>query len=815
MSPPKKVITRKNHYVPVWYQNGFIRGTGHTLQYLDLGSRMAEPSSGRRKIKRRSPRLCFRERDLYTTQFSHMLNDEIERFLFGTIDTRGADAIRAFARGDQKAIHKHFQNFFEYLDAQKLRTPKGLDWIRSKYANLTQLDLMREMQHLRQMHCTMWFECVREIVSAEKSDVKFIVTDHPVTSYNSACAPTSPFCQYPQDPSIDLTGTQTVFALDADHCLILTNLEYAQDPSGVDLTSPRQNARYAGQTIARTDAMIRTRCLTAAEVVLVNSLLKKRSRRYIAGQEESWLFPEKSETVSWDDIGEILLPPRDMLWKFGGEIFVGNEDGSTYFQDAFGRTDISHKFLKKEVPDATPAPNDMCNCGSGRIYEKCCKGLVIEERPPWDIYSIRERNLMFCNAVKDILGLNEEKTWEDVRRELNDEQVKRVHEIVEMMWPKDTNIADLLPRPDKRILRAVYMGLIDPRTISMSVIGSLAYFDEIVIPNPFPNPAYIKPEYSPTKSPAQHKAQMLKNVCVLLLLEPFIDSGIIHLVPDPMEFNPDFRHTMMTMIETRAANWQPKVEDMHLAGALARDEIERQRLRLPEDLLRRQVCESHPDIDPETLELTIEYAKEKLVADPFALLQPLPVREDAGEVQTFRGINLEFALFIAHLTGSAVYADELAWWRQLHEHTSAATDVGQHSQWLSLIEKLASVIFTIECSPRATWEMRKAGKLDQMRRAFRKVWDATGKGGEIANVNEVTEQLVGSLEKASIEAEREWDECSTAGDPPARLRQRIELSVPRGGFSMNSVYRTLITSGRAKYAEFVPMALFLKCENAQ
>ena len=53
--------------------------------------------------------------------------------------------------GDLEKIHSLFQRFFECLDAQRLRTPKGLDWIRSKYPALTQQELMLEMQRLRQM----------------------------------------------------------------------------------------------------------------------------------------------------------------------------------------------------------------------------------------------------------------------------------------------------------------------------------------------------------------------------------------------------------------------------------------------------------------------------------------------------------------------------------------------------------------------------------------------------------------------------------------------------------------------------------------
>lgn len=57
---------------------------------------------------------------------------------------------------------------------------------------------------------------------------------------------------------------------------------------------------------------------------------------------------------------------------------------------------------------------------------------------PSDVYSIRERNLMFFGAIEDILGLSRGKTWEDVRRELSDEQVERIHATYASLWPSDT-----------------------------------------------------------------------------------------------------------------------------------------------------------------------------------------------------------------------------------------------------------------------------------------------------------------------------------------------------------------------------------------
>jgi hypothetical protein len=110
----------------------------------------------------------------------------------------------------------------------------------------------------------------------------------------------------------------------------------------------------------------------------------------------------------------------------------------------FGRS-RSHEHLPKDPPASRLKPNDSCGCGSGRAYKKCCSGVPKSERPPWDVFSIRERNLMFANAVLDILGPNKGKARIDVRRDLSDEQVRRIHEVLAALWPADTNVAQLLP----------------------------------------------------------------------------------------------------------------------------------------------------------------------------------------------------------------------------------------------------------------------------------------------------------------------------------------------------------------------------------
>ena len=103
---------------------------------------------------------------------------------------------------------------------------------------------------------------------------------------HGAVPPTDGACAYPLDPGIALRGSQTIYPMDRAHCMILTNLEYAKDPS-IGPLEKRTFARNYRQSLTRIDAFIRTRELTAQEVAQINFIIKKRARRYIGGGRRS------------------------------------------------------------------------------------------------------------------------------------------------------------------------------------------------------------------------------------------------------------------------------------------------------------------------------------------------------------------------------------------------------------------------------------------------------------------------------------------------------------------------------------------------
>ena len=801
-------VTRRNHYVPEWYQRGFLNTGASQLHYLDMSPEQKVLSDGRtvtmNSLSKRGPTSCFCEYDLYSTRFGVVISDEVEKFLFGSIDVRGARAVRAFASGEPSEMHCGFEDFFEFIDAQRLRTPKGLDWVKARYASLNQTQLMVEMQGLRFMHCVMWTEGVREIVSAEDSDVKFIVSDHPVTLYNASISPTMPGCEYPDDPSIEWIGTQTVFALDANTCLILTHLEYAQNPETANLITPRTHARYRGPSLVRTDAFIRTRKLTRDEVVAINYLLKSRARRFVAAPNSDWLFPERSFIGEWRAIAQVLLP-NDDLWRFGGEIYVGYADGKSQYQDAFGRTSGAHEYLRRKAPKPDLRPNDDCGCGSGRKFKRCCHELSLEDRPTWEVYSIRERNLMFCHAVQDILGLNAGKSWQDIQRQISDDQVNHIHEAFGSLWPEDTNLPSLLPRPRSGILPTVYLGMSDPRLVSVMVLGWLPFFDEIVLAHPFVNPLRIRPKYSPTSSPSQHKEQTLKNVLLLLTLQPFIHAGYIHLIPDPGDFDPQFGASTLQMAKERAAGWKPPKELGRSQKVIADDDHRRAMLRMPEAWLRRSMRQHMPQASDTQIDAAVAHAKSELEADPYALLQPVESGEAGAQLHSFKGYNLETAMFLASLTGSVLYTDLDGHWQQLHLHAQANGRVPS-AEWAPAAEALRKVSFPIpiELDAQPLLGALQAGRFSRMKRELRPLVDAIQQQADPPQLDQIALQF----SKATETMEHAWSKVP----PGNRLIGRIELSIPAGGFERNEVRRLLITFGRAKFVRPIPLAMLVRFE---
>src|SRR5271165_5277703 len=127
-----------HHYVPQWYQKRFLHPGQGKFYYLDL--RPETISSGGVKYQRQAllrwgPPSCFCKQDLYTLKLGNWSTDDIEKHFFGGIDSHGREAVELFSDygGMRKGLNlnKAFQVLPLYMDAQRFRTPRGLDFLRT------------------------------------------------------------------------------------------------------------------------------------------------------------------------------------------------------------------------------------------------------------------------------------------------------------------------------------------------------------------------------------------------------------------------------------------------------------------------------------------------------------------------------------------------------------------------------------------------------------------------------------------------------------------------------------------------------------
>ncbi len=790
--------TRNNHYVPQWYQEGFFKPGQNTLRYLDMRPRQHALTDGRivteKALFDAPTSRAFQERDLYSTFFGASINDEIERKLFGAIDTSGSSAIRAFASDDVSQWHHHFRTLFEYIDIQKIRTPKGLDWLKTQYPSLTQNELMLEMQGIRMMHCTIWTEGVREIVSAEDAHVKFIVSDNPVTIYNHAVDPQHRLCAYPGDPSIALKATQTIFPLNRDFCLILTNLEYVKDPATNPLEK-RTFARNFRNSIVRTDAFIRTRKLSDLDVTRINFILKARARRYIAADEDESLYPETVIEETWQNLRKVLLP-EDETWRFGGELYVGFDDGRVHYQDAFGRTEKpSDDLLKAPRPRR---PKEPCGCGSGKRFMDCCKPKPLTLRPTWLELSIRERNLVLYRAVVDILRLDQGKNWTQVRRDLSDEQIKEIYRVNAALWPLETDLLRLLPQPDG-YPRAIYTGSIHPLAIVEFASGASLYFGELIVESPFVHARTLKSDFSPIENPKAFRQEFLKSVVLFLNIMPLVEQGLVNLTPDICNFDFHLRDQMYRMAQLRSPGLERDADNELRLRQLIDEDTRRSLMSLPRDALQRQLRKASPELDEAGLDNAVRLIERAREEDPLAVLQEGSFEggREGGLLHMMKlAPNFEIAMYLAQATGACIVTDCIFRWNEIRR-TIRQPEQGFALPALSRAITEVSFLFPLDVHDILRLQPDFSGYPALMRGAFKSLTSVDRKPNFEAH-------LAARFGKTHATAQAMLEKKRLAVSVG-----KISCAFPVGGIQDNTVNRLLLMSSSEHHLPSVPMAFFI------
>lgn len=808
-------ITRKNHYVPQWHQERFFAPGKTTHFLLDLSPptfkrRDGTLASGRFLFDSHASR-AFVAQDLYSTFFGVEVNDEIEKMFFGDIDRRGADAVRTFCGDDQGAWHQHFEDLFEFLDIQKLRTPKGLAWLRQQYPEIDRLgemlpsvaqnQLMLEMQSIRMLNVATWTTGVREIVSAERAGVKFIVSDHPVTVYNHAIPPSDARNRYPQDPSAALKGSQTLFPLGPDHLLILTNLEYAKDPE----TRPdakRTFARNYQSTMVSTIEFIRTRYLTDDEVAEVNFVIKARADRYVAGSSREDIFPEKVMSKSWGDLRTTLLPPADELYRFGGEMYASFESGDVHYQDEFGRTEKPREWLMKAEKKTPPRPRDYCPCGSGQSFGNCCRDKPKHLRMSWTEKSIRERNMMFMDALTQLFELGT-KDWDTIRREMTDDKIALMYRLYEALWPPETDLLALLPKPDGK-MRSIYTGSLHPKLIMEFALGAPLYFGEVVIQNPFLISRTVQKDKRPTEHPRLYRAEALKTLMTFFQLMPLVQAGLISLIPDPCDFDFHLRDQMMAMARDRSMTLKFSPSDDPRLEAVMQEDMRRMMLNMPKAALAERMLQVADDDEPIGMNTVVDLIEQMKADDLLAILQDDPLTSD-GQFEIMKmAPNFEMAMYLAQATGAQILTDSPFRWRELHA-ALARRHLETTPALIQLQREILSTPIEFPVGCQAVLQVFDDPSFRGTESLFRAAFAYTA----ARTADKLKPNFEAQLAAGFRRQRNSMKSLISRTEVPA-VAARLTVAFRLGGFQDNTINRLLLMSSSEHHLHFVPMATFME-----
>jgi hypothetical protein len=346
--------------------------------------------------------------------------------------------------------------------------------------------------------------------------------------------------------------------------------------------------------------------------------------------------------------------------------------------------------------------------------------------------------------------------WEDVKKRVSDDRVRELYKVVAGLWPPDTDLVSLLPTPDAS-LRALYLGDVNPEEIVHNVFRFALYADEILVIDPFHNPWLMAEEFNPIVNPGQWKMDTLKLLFMMTGLAPWIEAGLVTLVPDPGFFDYPLRKKTWDLAKERLAGWTPSEEDVEQFKPSAMQDFARVFFALPKDTLAGKVREASPELDEESVGRVLGYIESARRKDP---LDPGQSIDDLGTQMTATrtGANLEMALYISQVTGAFPYTSLRMKWKEL---LSVAKELPEDAQvWSPLTKAFQELEFRFldQVDSEFACSLRKDGRLESFRAFLRRLWSMIGGTPDINKACSLARDFGDELTDEYHKAEAEWGE---------------------------------------------------------
>jgi hypothetical protein len=413
---------------------------------------------------------------------------------------------------------------------------------------------------------------------------------------------------------------------------------------------------------------------------------------------------------------------------------------------------------------------------------------------------------MLQNGIVNVLGLERGKNWNQVRRDLTDEQISKIYFLYEGLWPLETDLLALLPKPDG-IARAVYTGSIHPATITDFALGASLYFGELIVEHPFLHAGTVKKDFSPVENPRAYRQEFLKTVLFFLTVMPLVELGLVNLIPDPCSRDVHLRDQMLHMAKSRSAGMHIDRRNERRIEQLMKQDFQRGIISLPREALRSQLLRAFPKLDSARQEETLSYMEQLKENDPLAVLQEdsLAGGKTGGQFNMMKlAPNFEIAMYLAQATGSCIVTDSPFRWTEVKKAIRQRAG-GPYPGLVTLARDIecSDFAFPQNVTDIAVFAFDKtfAAYPSLMRDIFKYLSNLSNRGPKPNR----EAQLTGRFAKAHAPVQTAIKKVRVLAKTA-----RISCVFPSGGIQDNTVNRLLLMSSSESHLPNVPMAFFIE-----
>jgi hypothetical protein len=306
--------------------------------------------------------------------------------------------------------------------------------------------------------------------------------------------------------------------------------------------------------------------------------------------------------------------------------------------------------------------------------------------------------------------------------------------------------------------------------------------------------------------------ETLKIASLFIQLIPFIETGAVQVVPNPVWFNQSLRQISWKMAEQRRGADKVDPERVTEMEMVLKDDFRRSLFGMPEEYLRKNVKKSLPNLSDEEVAATVADMKAQHARDPLAVLQPSrPGEKNAQMLITHVAPNFEMGFFLAQITGSVLYTDNQYRWGEIISAADGSA-TGSSSYWAPLAAVISELIFEFELNPWVNLGARQAGHFGTIRKAFRDIVAELLKETDPTSASAVVSNLMGVMRDAHAITKAEWETVHkrvdrySRNEPTQAYSGRLDCVIANRGFGIDAIRRLLLTFGTVKHWAAMPMA---------